>query len=137
MDAARFVLEEGDPVHHRHHQIQDAHVDSRAGLEDVERAMPVDGLDDVVALGFEEHSQRVAEVRVVVHDQDVRRAGHASVYLGTGPSARLLWGIRALRATLRSKPRGVERCSTAKRYRTLHARFDELSPSRMVTLPSS
>src|SRR5215831_2777544 len=60
---------EGEPVHARHHQVQDDHVGPEAGLQAGQRRLAVPGRLDGEPFIDQKLAQRLADVAVVVDDE--------------------------------------------------------------------
>src|SRR5206468_2379146 len=61
-------------VHHRHHEVEQDERGRRHGLQPLERLLAVRGADDPMALVLEDRDQRIAQIEIVLDDEDGRGA---------------------------------------------------------------
>src|SRR5438132_147932 len=82
---AQLLRPELLPVHHRHHEVEQDERGRRHGVQPIERLLAVRGADDPMTLVFEDRDERVAQVEVVLDDEDgrggaiIRLIGHDAI----------------------------------------------------------
>src|SRR2546426_10065079 len=71
---AQLLRPELLPAHHRHHEVEQDERGRRHGLQPLERLLAVRGTDDPMAFILEDRDQRIAQIEIVLDDEDGRGA---------------------------------------------------------------